>query len=118
MSAAAENAVSQQWQKDGADIEGATSTSYSKASVALEDAGSYTVVFKGKEGDSATTNPAVITVTDGETPVEQVAIQGARKRAVKKGQAIEVDVTVSPESADQSITVETGDSSIATAKVA
>ncbi|WXX18525.1 hypothetical protein TacPo2_70 [Pantoea bacteriophage TacPo2] len=117
MTAAAENSVSVKWQKDGKDIAGATSPTFTKPNVALTDAGSYVAIFTGSKGDTAKTNAAVVTVTEDTTPVESVAIQGAKKRYVKKSDKLSVDVKVSPDGADQNITVSTGDSSIATAKV-
>ena len=50
-----------QWQKDNVNISGATSSSYTIASVAAGDAGSYTVVATNSAG-SATSNPAVLTI--------------------------------------------------------
>ncbi|BAH15185.1 major tail subunit [Serratia phage KSP100] len=114
LTAAAENSVSVKWQKDGADIDGATSATYTKSNVALTDAGSYTAVFTGKKGDTATTNPATVTVTEGETPVESVAIAGAKKRYVKKGSKLPLSVTVSPDGAPQEIKATSSDPSVAT----
>jgi len=51
-----------QWKKDGANIAGATSTSYSIASVTNGDSGSYTVVANNSAG-SITSNAAMLTVT-------------------------------------------------------
>jgi hypothetical protein len=50
-----------QWQKNGAKISGATSTSYTIASVATGDAGTYTVVASNSAG-SATSRGAVLKV--------------------------------------------------------
>jgi hypothetical protein len=51
-----------QWYKDGVAIENATTPNYTIASVALSDAGSYTVKISNSVGD-VTSNPAVLTVT-------------------------------------------------------
>lgn len=114
MTAAADNSVSVKWQKDGADIDGATSATYTKSNVALTDAGSYVAIFTGKEGDTAATNAAVVTVTEGETPVESVAIAGAKKRYVKKGGKLPLSVTVSPDGAPQEIKATSSNPSVAT----
>ncbi|MBI2512496.1 MAG: immunoglobulin domain-containing protein [Opitutae bacterium] len=53
--------LSYQWQKDGAAISGATSTTYSIASAAAGDAGTYSVVVTNSAG-SATSNGATLTV--------------------------------------------------------
>jgi plastocyanin len=50
-----------QWRKNGSSITGATSASYTIASVATTDAGTYTVVATNTAG-SATSNNAVLTV--------------------------------------------------------
>ena len=50
------------WRKDGTAIAGATSATYTIASVATGDAGSYTVVVTNSAG-SATSNAAALTVT-------------------------------------------------------
>jgi hypothetical protein len=51
-----------QWQKNGANISGATSASYTIASVATGNAGTYTMVATNSAG-SATSSGAVLTVT-------------------------------------------------------
>ncbi|HUJ45097.1 MAG TPA: immunoglobulin domain-containing protein, partial [Opitutaceae bacterium] len=50
-----------QWRKNGVNITGATSAAYTIASVAMTDAGTYTVVATNSAG-SATSNNAVLTV--------------------------------------------------------
>jgi len=54
-------APSFQWQKDGADIGGATGSSFTIGSVSPGDAGSYTVIATNAAG-SATSNAATLTV--------------------------------------------------------
>ena len=54
--------LSYQWRKDGSEISGATSSSYSIASVAGSDAGSYDVVVSNSAG-SVTSSTATLTVT-------------------------------------------------------
>jgi pectate lyase len=56
--------LSYQWRKDGANISGATNSSYSKTSVQSADAGGYSVVVSNSAG-SATSNTATLTVTTG-----------------------------------------------------
>lgn len=56
-----------QWSKDGADIAGATSSSYSRSAVAAGDAGSYRVVVTNPHG-TATSNSATVTVTTAQPP--------------------------------------------------
>ncbi|HUL53641.1 MAG TPA: immunoglobulin domain-containing protein, partial [Opitutaceae bacterium] len=51
-----------QWQKDGGTIAGATTSSYTIASVAAADAGNYAVIATNSAG-SATSNAAMLTVT-------------------------------------------------------
>lgn len=53
--------VKYQWQKDGADIAGATTATYSKNSVAAADAGAYRAVITAEGADPV--NSAVATVT-------------------------------------------------------
>lgn len=53
-----------QWRKDGVNIAGATASSYSIASVAAGDAGTYSVVVSNPAG-SATSNGAALTVQSG-----------------------------------------------------
>jgi len=50
-----------QWRKDGADIAGATSDTYTITKVAMSDAGTYTVVVTNSAG-SVTSNGAILTV--------------------------------------------------------
>ncbi len=54
-----------QWQKDGVDIPGAIEAAYNIASVAQNDAGSYTVVLSNKIGTNTTTSEAVQLSTPG-----------------------------------------------------
>lgn len=114
MTAAATNSVSVKWQKDGVDIDGATSASYTKANVTLEDAGSYTAIFTGSKGDTATTNPATVTVTEngGGTDVESVTISGAKQRFIKKGETLNLEVTVAPDTAPQEFKVTSSNDAI------
>ena len=54
-----------QWKKGGANISGATSTSYTISSVERTDAGNYTVVVSGACGSPVTSNTATLTVSGG-----------------------------------------------------
>ena len=56
-----------QWRKDGSDISGATSSSFTIASVASSDAGTYTLVATNSAG-SATSNGATLTVSAASPP--------------------------------------------------
>lgn len=56
-----------QWKKDGGDIAGATSATYSISSVAASDAGNYTVAVSNTYG-SATSTAATLTVNTPTTP--------------------------------------------------
>jgi Domain of unknown function (DUF4082)/Immunoglobulin domain/FG-GAP-like repeat len=72
-----------QWQKNGANISGATSASYTIANVATGNAGTYTMVATNSAG-SATSNGAVLTVnaatvapTITTQPASQTVVPGA-----------------------------------------
>ena len=82
-----------QWQRDGSDIAGETSATFSIASTETVDAGSYTVVVSNTEGDvtsdaaalvvepalvapSIITQPAAVTVTEGEVANFTVVAEG------------------------------------------
>ncbi len=68
-----------QWKKDGTNISGATSSSYTIATVTSVDAGNYTVVATNTQG-SATSNAATLTVNYAPVitvqPVSQTVSQG------------------------------------------
>ncbi len=51
-----------QWRKDGTNIDGATASSYTNASVFPGDSGLYDVVVSGTCGSPATSSPATLTV--------------------------------------------------------
>jgi len=75
-------APSYQWQKNGVAIAGATAATYTVASVAAGDAGTYAVVITNSEG-SVTSDPAVLTITVANSPpafttqpISQAAITG------------------------------------------
>ena len=55
------SATAFQWQKGGTAISGATSSAYSKSSIALSDAGSYSVIITHPNG-TCTSNSATLTV--------------------------------------------------------
>ncbi len=52
-----------QWKKDGADLSGATSSSYTINSITAGDAGNYTVVVSGANGSPVTSNAANLSMT-------------------------------------------------------
>lgn len=60
-------ALTYQWEKDGADIAGATNSSHTIASTVTDDAGNYTVVVTDAAG-STTSDAATLTVTTGNVP--------------------------------------------------
>ncbi len=62
--------LSYQWRKDGSNIAGATSSSYTIASVSSSDVGSYDCVVSNDCG-SVTSNPAELTIGSGITIIEQ-----------------------------------------------
>lgn len=68
--------LSYQWQKDGALISGATSSSYTVAAVAPTHAGAYTVVVTNKAG-SVTSSPAQLAVNAPPTITSQPEAQSA-----------------------------------------
>jgi plastocyanin len=81
--AAGSPAPTYQWRRNGANIVGATSASYTIASVAATDAGTYTVVATNSVG-SATSNGAVLTVNSAASapiftvqPASQTVAAGA-----------------------------------------
>ena len=70
--ASAAGTLTYQWKKDGTSVSGATSATLSIPSVALGDAGSYTVDVINTESNNApvtvTSNAAVVTVAPASTP--------------------------------------------------
>ena len=91
LSVSAANAVSYQWQKDGAVIAGATGSTYSVASTTAATAGNYTVVVNGLNG-SVTSAPAVVTV---EAPaIGRLVNLSARTGAGTGAQALIVGFTI------------------------
>lgn len=66
VSATGSGTLSYQWQKDGSDISGATSSSYSLSAVSSSDAGDYSVVVSNSVG-SVSSNSASLTVTVAST---------------------------------------------------
>jgi gliding motility-associated-like protein len=60
-----------QWKKNGANITGATSASYTIASIAAGDAGNYTVTVTGTCGGSVTSNSVALTVN----PATAISVQ-------------------------------------------
>ena len=60
--------LSYQWTKDGTNIVDATNSTYTIASVQDSDAGSYTVIVSGNNGQTVTSNPATLTIMSPTPP--------------------------------------------------
>ena len=60
--------ISYQWSKDGNSITNAVSSSYTIESVQDSDAGSYTVLVSGNNGQTVNSNPATLTIIPHPTP--------------------------------------------------
>ena len=88
LSVLATNATGYQWKKDGEDIPGATSATYTKQSVAPSDAGSYTCVVSGEGGTSVTSDAATVTVN-----ALPVITQQPSSQTINEGGNISLSVT-------------------------
>ena len=108
LSVEATGAEGYQWKKDNVNIPSATGATYTKASVAPADAGSYTCVVTGAGGTTVTSNAATVTVnalpvitqqptnqeiTEGETLTLNVVATGATGYQWKKGEENIPDAT-------------------------
>jgi len=82
------SSLTYQWKKGAATVAGATSSSYTIASPAESDEGSYTVVVTGANG-SATSSAAVLTVND---PVV-ISVQPTAQTTVNPGTSVSFSVT-------------------------
>lgn len=82
--------VTLQWQKDGAVISGATSTSYYKSSVTSADAGNYTLVATNPAG--STTSPAIVVTVN--LPVAPSVTTPPADASVAQGNFVQFSVTV------------------------
>ena len=60
--------LSYQWTKDGTNIVDATNSTYTITSVQDSDAGSYTVIVSGNNGQTVTSNPATLTIMSPTPP--------------------------------------------------
>lgn len=58
------SSLTYQWKKDGSDITSATAATFTKSSVAEEDAGSYTCQVTSSTAGSVTSNAATVTVNE------------------------------------------------------
>ncbi len=81
-----------QWRKNGVNIGGANSGSFTINNLLLTDAGSYTVVATNSAG-STTSNVAVITVSEGTNP-PIISNQSPTRNVKIVGQSLNLDVTV------------------------
>ncbi|HLP06863.1 MAG TPA: immunoglobulin domain-containing protein, partial [Opitutaceae bacterium] len=86
--------LSYQWKKVGADISGATSATYSIASAASGDAGTYTVVVTNS-ASSATSNGATLTVNAAATDTAPSITSQPASVTVAAGQSATFSVTAS-----------------------
>ena len=64
--------LSYQWSKNSTTIVGATTSTYTIENVQDSDAGDYTVVVSGNNGQSVTSNPATLTIITPTPPPEPV----------------------------------------------
>lgn len=64
--------LSYQWSKNNTTIVGATTSTYTIESVQDSDAGNYTVVVSGNNGQSVTSNPATLTIITPTPPPEPI----------------------------------------------
>jgi len=72
-----------QWAKDGTDIDGATSASYTVDRVTTDNAGSYTVAVTGADG-SATSDAAVVAVNSDDVAPTLTFVTGSETFTVVK----------------------------------
>ncbi|CAN5363471.1 hypothetical protein BH09PLA1_BH09PLA1_05120 [soil metagenome] len=64
--------LSYQWRRNGRDIDGATSSSYTVQTATIEDDGARFEVFVSNAFGSDTSNPATLTVIDNDAPVPKI----------------------------------------------
>ena len=91
--------LSYQWKKDGTNISGATSASYTKANLVTGDAGSYTVVVTNTLGSSTastTSSAAVLTVA----PAAATPTISTQPAAASKTEGESVTFSVSASTSD------------------
>ncbi|HLP01140.1 MAG TPA: immunoglobulin domain-containing protein, partial [Opitutaceae bacterium] len=86
--------LSYQWKKGGANISGATSATYSIASAAAGDAGTYTVVVSNSAG-SATSNGATLTVNAASTVTAPSITTQPSSQTVTVGSSVSFSVAAS-----------------------
>jgi hypothetical protein len=86
--------LSYQWRKDGTNLSGATSATYSIASAASGDAGTYSVVVSNSAG-SATSNGATLTVNAANTTTAPSITTQPTSATVSSGQSATFSVTAS-----------------------
>ena len=87
--------LSYQWQKDGVNINGATSSSYTIAGVSTNDAGAYTVVVSNSAG-SVTSNAADLTVQQSGPEVTAPSIDAQpTSQSVTSGDNVTLSVSAS-----------------------
>ena len=72
VSATGTGTLSYQWQRNGADIEGATGSSYTLAAATAGDSGARFRVIVTNAAGSATSNAATLTVTSNRAPVASI----------------------------------------------
>ena len=82
-----------QWQHNGSNIAGATSSALGLANVQLADAGAYTVVVSNAGG--SVSSSASLNVTTGTTVAPPVILNGPQSQTVPEGSAVSFTVVAS-----------------------
>ena len=93
VTASGDTPLSYQWKKDGVDISGATSSSYTINSVVVANAGSYTV-YISNACDSETSSAATLTVNKA-TPTATLAVSNSPQTYSGSPQAATVNISAS-----------------------
>ena len=106
--------LSYQWRKDGVNIPGAMSASYSKTNAQVSDAGKYTVVVSNTAG-SVTSNEVTLTVNPVSIPVTGVILDQTNLIQTIGDPLVMLTATVQPTNAtNQAVTWSTSNANVAT----
>jgi invasion protein IalB len=87
--------LSYQWQKNGTNVSGATSASYTTPATTLSDSGATFRVTVTNSAGSATSSSATLTVTSSTTPTAPSISSNPASRTVSEGQTASFSVTAS-----------------------